>query len=490
MSDLMEWQKKLKNTIMEDLRSINNRGRKRGTVVAGPPGTGKTYALMHIISAIGQEYPGLVVDVTATTGAAASRLGGNTKTLATWLACGIDAMKLHHHDEIIRIIEKRNPETLRNADVLVVDEVSMLSSLQLHNIDSILKHIRNNPAPYGGLYMIIVGDPFQLPPVPHDRGGGILRKEKDFIASCLESEYDGFNYVVANEMKRSEGDPLLQKVLLSIISNDEGTREEAMKIIVQNCYKEEMTTNMVLDYQEQTGAIILATAKEGDNSVAEYNSIATERAKTSNSSTEIAIPPAEKLHSDSKTILDKIGGRDGLQLEEETLSSRDGWTNDSYILSNMPAMLRMNLKTEENIRVVNGDIGTVISLDPEKNVMKFKLFKNNTIVTIPRVKFQSEWAKEIGYEAYPVIPAAAMTVHKAQGATLENGIIFETRRIYNGEYMAHMLYTAFSRVKKITDIRLTSYLIPSQLSTPLIQNKLDYVWKLEYMSEYLRPLPE
>lgn len=63
----------------------------------------------------------------------------------------------------------------------------------------------------------------------------------------------------------------------------------------------------------------------------------------------------------------------------------------------------------------------------------------------------------------------------------------ETRRIYTGEYLIHMLYTAFSRVKNIKDIRNTSFLLSGQLSLPAIQEKLEDIWKLPYMKDYLRP---
>ena len=107
-------------------------------------------------------------------------------------------------------------------------------------------------------------------------------------------------------------------------------------------------------------------------------------------------------------------------------------------------------------------------------------------MTIARQQFMSEWYPEIGYEGYPLFRCSAMTIHKAQGATLESGIIFEVRRGYADEYLAHMWYTAFSRVKRIEDIRLTSYM-RDLLVHPTIQKKLEYVWKLPYMKNYLRP---
>jgi ATP-dependent exoDNAse (exonuclease V) alpha subunit len=483
---LMKWQKKFVDTILEDLKHFP-RLRKRGTICAGPPGTGKTHGSSYLCKVIKREFPELRVEVAATTGAAASRLGGDAKTLATWMSIGMDSMKLHHKDEMIRLIKQRNPERLRNTDVLILDEVSMLSKRQFDNLNDLLREIRQDPRPFGGMYVILIGDPFQLPPVPHDGGGGILRKQKEFIESCLETEIDGFNYIVANEMKRSEGDKLLQRLLLCLISKNPEERKEAVVLLRKHCYRDQMEIDDVLDEQERTGAIILCTQREGDYSVDAYNKAAEERAREFADFKEIEVPPAKRLHTENSEVLKAIGGKTGLDVEEETICSRDGWTTSAHILANTPCMIRKNMKTREGVSVVNGDMCHVLEIDKELGYAKVRLLRDNSIVHIPKTDFRSEWASEIGYEAYPFIPCAAMTVHKAQGATLSKGIIYESRTLRLDSYMAHMLYTAFSRVKKISDIRITSYIVDDQLEAPPIQKKIDYIWKLSFMDDYLRP---
>jgi hypothetical protein len=483
---LMNWQKIYHDTVMNDLSTFPKLP-KRGTIIAGPPGTGKTHATKFLSNSIRRDFPGLHLEVAATTGAAASRISDDAKTLATWLCLGLEAMKLHHKDEMIRLVNQRHPERLMKTDVLILDEVSMLSKRQFDNLNDLLRQVRHDPRPFGGIYVILIGDPFQLPPVPHDKGGGILRTYQEFVESCLENELDGFNYVVANEMKRSEGDKLLQTMLLCLISKDPEDHIRAMEILNENCYKGEMDIEDVLDEQERSGAIILSTAREGEYSVGAYNYSAEQRAKKLSTYKEIKIPAAKRLHQESDELLRNIGGKKGLEAEEAAINDRDGWTTNNSIPENAPCMIRMNMLTQEGIRVVNGDICHIQHINEETNCATVCLLKNSKLVTIPKVKFQSEWENQIGYEAFPFIPCAAMTVHKAQGATLENGIIFETRRIYNGEYMAHMLYTAFSRVKSISDLRITSYLAKDQLNSPLIKKRIEFIWKLSYMNDYLRP---
>jgi len=333
--------------------------------------------------------------------------------------------------------------------------------------------------------MIFVGDPFQLPPVPQDSGGGCGRNTRTFVESCLESQNAGFRYVVANEMKRSEDSAVLRNTLLQIISNSTADRNTASSNLRALCYHGEMTVDDVLDYQRETGATILSPAREGEYSVAHYNEAAKARAKEQPGYTELAIPPVKKLHDpEDKDILKAIGGPRALAAEENALEKRDSWTTDTHLCTKLPYMVRLKVNCHGKT-LVNGDIVEVLTVNKDESVTVYSFrFKERMVIT--RQLFKSEWVPAIAYEGYPLLPCSAMTIHKSQGSTLEGGIIFEVRRGYGDAYLAHMWYTAFSRVKRIENIRLTSYL-QDLLDHPHIQGKLTYTWKLPYMKDYLRP---
>lgn len=486
MTDLMPWQKTFKEVCMEDVKKIAETGscHYSGIFLAGPPGTGKSFALNDFVATVKKLYPTLQIAMTATTGAASTRLK-DAKTLATFLSIGGDSMKLHLIEEILPIIVKRNPERVAHTHILIIDEVSMLSMTHYSNLDICFRRVRNDPRPFGGMYVIFVGDPYQLPPIPQDAGGGIGRDTRTFVESCLESQNAGFRYVVANQMKRSEESFLLQNTLLQTISDSPIDRNNATATLRNNCYHGEMSVDDVLDLQQETGATILSPAREGEHSVAHYNDRARTRAKNQPGYQEIPISPVRKLHSSSDAkILKAIGGEGALAAEEKALEKRDSWTTDLYLCTKLPYMVR--LKVEYNGKtLVNGDIVEVYRVNKDESVVIFSFrFKEEMIIT--RQQFKSEWEPSIGYEGYPLLPCSAMTIHKAQGATLESGIIFEVRRGYGDAYLAHMWYTAFSRVKHIDDIRLTSY-IQDLLDHPLVQKKLSYTRKLPYMKDYLRP---
>lgn len=128
--------------------------------LTGAPGAGKTYTLNQFIKRA--KRAGKRVAVTASTGIAASHLGGTT--IHSWSGLGIldelsaeDLKRLGGSD---RLIKRYN-----STDVLVIDEISMLHGKRLDMINELAKVLRGSDAPFGGLQVILVGDLFQLPPV-------------------------------------------------------------------------------------------------------------------------------------------------------------------------------------------------------------------------------------------------------------------------------------------------------------------------------------
>jgi ATP-dependent exoDNAse (exonuclease V) alpha subunit len=133
--------------------------------LTGAPGAGKTYVLNEFIRRATRA--GKNVAVTASTGIAATHIGGTT--IHSWSGLGIkdfltewDYERLKGTD---RLIKRYNA-----ADVLVLDEVSMLHGERLNMVNEVAKLLRKNDKPFGGLQVILVGDLFQLPPIT--RGGG------------------------------------------------------------------------------------------------------------------------------------------------------------------------------------------------------------------------------------------------------------------------------------------------------------------------------
>ncbi len=128
--------------------------------LTGAAGTGKTYLINRFIRHAREH--GIVIAITASTGIAATHIGG--MTIHSWSGLGIrDTLTDDDIDDIIsrEYLVKRYAKT----QVLIIDEVSMLSGNFLANLDRLLRSARVSAEPFGGIQVVLVGDFFQLPPV-------------------------------------------------------------------------------------------------------------------------------------------------------------------------------------------------------------------------------------------------------------------------------------------------------------------------------------
>ncbi len=136
--------------------------------LTGEPGAGKTYVINKYINWL--EAAGLNVAVTASTGIAATHING--MTIHSWSGIGIkDFLSPFDLEQISG--RERIVKRAKAAQVLVIDEISMLDGKVLDMVDQVLRTIRVSEEAFGGVQVVCIGDFFQLPPVT--RGGDIMR---------------------------------------------------------------------------------------------------------------------------------------------------------------------------------------------------------------------------------------------------------------------------------------------------------------------------
>lgn len=147
------------------LRKMLDKG--YNVMLTGAAGTGKSYTVKEIL----KEY-GLTKDIVlcSTTGISACNIGG--QTLHSFLNIGLCKTN-NIEQEYTRIIY--NPyaqwQQVKNADMLIIDEISMCDGFLFNLIERVLRWIRQSNAPFGGLQIVLVGDLLQLPPVQANENG-------------------------------------------------------------------------------------------------------------------------------------------------------------------------------------------------------------------------------------------------------------------------------------------------------------------------------
>lgn len=128
--------------------------------LTGEPGAGKSHTVREYVKYL--QSHGVTVALTASTGIAATHIGG--MTIHSWSGLGIRKFISRRECKELATnvaLAKR----VRGASVLIIDEISMLEAAMLDAIDLICREVRNTELPFGGLQIVFVGDFFQLPPV-------------------------------------------------------------------------------------------------------------------------------------------------------------------------------------------------------------------------------------------------------------------------------------------------------------------------------------
>lgn len=150
-------------------------------LLTGAGGSGKTYVVKHMVNYIKQTEK-RNVHITASTGMASTcyKEFGCT-TLHKW--CGIrPSSALISDDDIVEsIIQKGEYQHILKTDMLVIDEIGMISAKTFDTVECICRKLRKNVKYFGGLQVLVIGSFTQLPPVPN-------KKANDIGEYCFESE--------------------------------------------------------------------------------------------------------------------------------------------------------------------------------------------------------------------------------------------------------------------------------------------------------------
>ena len=161
----------------EQIRAIETADSGSNVFISGPGGTGKSLLIKHFIERYSKFKR---LSVCALTGVAAEILDCNAKTIHSWSSIINQGADI---DSLYNIISRNKPAISRwvNTDILIVDEISMMSKKYFELMDGIGKRIRNNDKPFGGIQLIFSGDFHQLPPIGDE-------SEPDTCKFCFESE--------------------------------------------------------------------------------------------------------------------------------------------------------------------------------------------------------------------------------------------------------------------------------------------------------------
>ncbi len=377
----------------------------RNTLITGQAGTGKTYLLNQFIEYLNKKK--IPVGITASTGIAATHLGGIT--IHSWAGMGIkdkmtksDIKKLFTHN-------KQAIKRIQEAKVLIIDEISMLHAHRLDMLDDICRRVRTDFGPFGGLQIVLCGDFFQLPPVSRVKNGG------DFInQSAVWSQMDLAVCYLEKQYRQNESNDLYR--LLNEIRESRVTEDSCQ--LLRERFKYPFSKN-----------IIPTKLFTHNSNVDEYNLVRLE------------LIPEEEI-----TFKMKAGGEKFFVTQ-----MKKGCMAPEKLLLKVGAVV-MFVSNNFPKGYVNGTTGEIIGFDPEKGYPIVRTFKGKEIIAAP-IKWGADDPNSNAWiEQVPLRLAWAITIHKSQGMTLDYAEIDLSRAFTYG-----LGYVALSRVRSLDGLSLLGY---------------------------------
>jgi ATP-dependent exoDNAse (exonuclease V) alpha subunit len=378
--------------------------------LTGAAGTGKS----TLIESVKTKCP-LKKIVVAPTGVAALNIGGSTINSA--FRIGFDTYPIIHESK-----DPKFKKLLKNIDLLIIDEISMVRAPMLDAISQTLKLYRQSSEPFGGIHVLACGDLFQLPPVVKD-------EESMAIAEKYQSVY-----FFSSESYREIKSPSLFELTYSFRQKDDAqfysllndirlgiNLEVAIDKINQACHDSELNTD---------SSLIITTRR--------YQ--------------------AEKINEEMLNLIEGPA--------TSAKSVEFGEMNENDLPA--PRILRikegakvMFVKNDSEGRWVNGTVGIITDCsDKNKKLITVKICKSTV-----KVK-REEWNKVkyvynektdkmeehivSSYKQFPLKLGWAVTIHKAQGLTLDSCSI----DFGHGAFATGQAYVALSRCKTLSALNL------------------------------------
>lgn len=410
--------------------------------LTGPAGTGKTYLIqkMYEVACMNGSKK---VAICAMTGCAALLLQCNAKTLHSW--SGIKLAKGPKEDVVRSVIHNKYAmKAWKNAQVLVLDEVSMLSRKVFEIIEEIGRRVKHSDAPFGGIQVVFIGDFFQLPPVG-------THGESDTSKFCFESPkwYDVFapeNHIELKTIFRQQDSTYIDILQEIRQGNIQQSSIDLLSKYVKRTYEES---------QEKTPTKLFPNRVKADltNSTM-YSKINEEEVVYNIDVMTNCIVKLDNTKTFTKEELTKIKNAKPKDLEMEA----------QYLTTNCPCQPLLRLKKgclvmctvnlDMNAGICNGSQGIVVDFLVKDTVqIPIVRFSNGVVREIGRHYWQSEEIPCVAVGQYPLVLAWALTIHKIQGTTLTNAEIDIGNRIF--EY--GQSYVALSRVKSLDGLYLSEF---------------------------------
>lgn len=320
-------------------------------------------------------------------------------------------------------LKAKTRNVLTGADVLIIDEISMVAPDLLDAMDILARQARRSNEPFGGLQVLAIGDLFQLPPV-------ITR---DAAALYTQNyEHENAYFFDSNVYRRAKF----------------------------------ITYDFDLVYRQNDMALLenLTRLRGGDVGALEFfNACRID---------DVARRENAVLITPFRAVAERINAGRLAQINAPEVAY-NGELSGNFSERDVPAPLSLILKVGALVVFVkngdkwhNGSMGIVKSLGAREIVVQLLSDNHETVSVRPEKWEKIEYSRdendrlvenEVGaYRQFPLSLGYAMTIHKAQGKTLDAVVVDISR----GAFAHGQAYVALSRTRRASDMHIASPLRP------------------------------
>ena len=373
--------------------------------LTGEPGSGKTHVTNDYVRYL--KSAGIKVAITASTGIAATHLGG--MTIHSWSGIGIKKT-LSKYDVDRIATTQRISQRISQTSVLVIDEVSMLDADILTSVDAVCREVKDENLPFGGLQVILVGDFFQLPPVTRDNTPAQFAYESPAWGNLQAL------VCYLTEQHRQE-DATFLDILQVLRRNKVGTSHrdhlDARALTPNATHEKDMTR--LFSHNADVDAINEQKLQQLEGSATAFQMKTTGKKHL--------VEQLQRGCLSPERLAVKVGAR------------------------------VMFTKNSPKHDFVNGTLGQVVGFDSSNRCPIVKTDSGRVIHTEPMEWMIEDNGRVLARIAQiPLRLAWAMTVHKSQGMSLDAAIIDLQHAFEPGQG-----YVALSRVRTLTGLFLVGY---------------------------------
>ncbi len=410
----------------------------RNVFLTGKAGTGKTTLLKEILETTHKN-----TVVVAPTGIAALNAGGVTIHSMFQLPFGgflpthsappyiNDSVRFENRSTLRRHfnMNKTKQEVLRNMELLIIDEVSMLRADVLDAMDFMLQSVRKNDEAFGGVQVLFIGDLLQLPPVVRHQEWEVLKNYYSgmFFFHSLAVKNNPLLYIELDKIYRQT-----EQDFISVLNNLRNNRTTPEDVRLLNKF-----VQPDFDVKSKQGYITLTThnAKADMMNREALNELKSEAFKYY---PEVVGDFPEKIYPIEEELELKVGAQ--------------------------IIFIKNDLGYEK--RYFNGKMAIVHSVSEKEIVVHFP--DENKYLEVERHTWENirysvdANSKEIKEEVlgtfthFPIKLAWAITVHKSQGLTFDKAVLDLSQVFASGQ-----AYVALSRLRSLNGLVLLN---PIQLN--------------------------